>query len=175
MDNLLEGQGCSLGKSMSNFIYCNIICKPANKDYVLLVRSSIVKYCINNGIGVHFERKNVDKCEFNRIKFQLSDDFDIYYCERFMEPIIYTLNGKPIIGRLSKDLDVLEELINMIFCYDLIDHIELRFSFVEVDEREYKEHITNINMMKSVILSEYLKSAQMPVIKVIIYKTKAYN
>ena len=92
-----------------------------------------------------------------------------------MEPIIYTLNGKPIIGRLSKDLDVLEELINMIFCYDLIDHIELRFSFVEVDEREYKEHITNINMMKSVILSEYLKSAQMPVIKVIIYKTKAYN
>ncbi len=62
----------------------------------------------------------------------------------------------------------------MIFCYDLVDHIELRFSFVEVDESEYKEHITNINMVKSVILSEYLKSVQMPVIKVIIYK-KAYN
>jgi len=89
-----------------------------------------------------------------------------------MEPIIYTLNGKPIIDRINNDLDILEGLINTILCYDLVNHIELRFSFVEVDECEYEEYITNINMMRSVILLEYLKSVQMPVIKVIIYKQK---
>jgi len=157
---------------MSNFIYCNILCKSASKDDVLLIRSSIEKYCINNGIGVHFERKILETCDINSIKFQLSDDFDICYCERFMEPIIYTLNGKPIIDRINNDLDILEGLINTILCYDLVNHIELRFSFVEVDECEYEEYITNINMMRSVILLEYLKSVQMPVIKVIIYKQK---
>lgn len=155
---------------MSNFIYGNIFCDSLSKDDIVLICSSIKNYCINHDIGVHFEKTMLVTFDINSIRFQLSDDFDVLYCEHFMEPIIYTLNGKPIIDPINKNLDVLEGLIKGILCYDSVNKVELKFSYIEVDECEYKEYETNINMMKSVILLEYLKSVQMPVIKIIINK-----
>ena len=139
-----------------------------SKDDVILICSSIRAYCKKHNIGVHFENNNAETCK--NILFQLSDNFHVLHCEQFMEPIIFTYEGIPIVDSIIRDLDTLEGLIKGIFHYNLVNEIELRFSYIEVDECEYEKIETDICKMKSVIFSQYLKSTQFPVIKVTIKK-----
>ena len=153
---------------MSNFILGNICCKLMSKDDAKSICSSIKAYCENHNIGVHFGNDNAEKCK--NITFQLSDNFCMLHCEQFMEPIIFTFDGRPLVESIIRDLDTLEGLIKDIFRYNLVNRIELRFSYVEVEECEYEEYETNICKMKSVIFSKFMENTQVPVIKVIIKK-----
>ena len=102
------------------------------------------------------------------INFQLSDNFLIHYCEFFMEPIIYDLDGTPKLDSFYKDLDKLQRLLQTIYSFEFVDMVELRFSYVEVDECDYEICETNIDKMKPMFLSKYLCSTQIPVVKFII-------
>ena len=144
----------------------NIRCSFMSKDDEILICSSILTYCKKHNIGVHFENNNAEACK--DIVFQLSDNFHILHCEQFLEPIIFTFEGIPIVDSINKDLNTLEGLIKDVFLFNTVKEIELRFSYVEVDECEYEKMETDIYNMKSVILSQYLKSIQFPVIKIII-------
>ncbi len=87
-----------------------------------------------------------------------------------MPPIIYTYDGTPMLDTFYKDLDKLKELICKIFSFNFIEKIELKFSYIEVDEEEYEICSTNIDEVERIILSKYLSSISVPVIKVIINK-----
>ena len=153
---------------MSNLILGNVCCKSISKDDAKLICSSIKVYCKNHNIGVHFGNNYAEKCE--NITFRLSDNFYTLYCEQFMAPIIFTFDGRPLVESIARDLDTLEGLMKDIFHHNLVNKIELRFSYVEVEEYEYEEYETNICKMKSVIFSKFMENAQVPVIKVIIKK-----
>lgn len=154
---------------MSNLIYGNII-GEFNQATNAQIKSLMTNFCIDNSLGIHFLPLFLSPNNTKYIGFQISDDFDVCYCERFMPPIIYTYDGTPMLDTFYKDLDKLKELICKIFSFNFIEKIELKFSYIEVDEEEYEICSTNIDEVERIILSKYLSSISVPVIKVIINK-----
>lgn len=150
---------------MSNVINCTFYCQDILPKAQII--TTIDSYCSEHQIFSHFQ--DVFEDDENSIVCYLSDDFDMQYSDHFMEPIIYTMEGIPFYEKIINDLDILQGLIKKVFEFNVVSKIELRLSFVEVDEFEYRVYETGINQMKHIIMSEYLTSSQVPVIKLVIH------
>ena len=148
---------------MSNFINGRIVVNDRAIDSS--IGFSMVEFALYNHFAVHFED---NKLNTRDIFFKISDSFLFKYCDYYMEPIIYTLDGKPLTANINMDLDKLQGLIYTIFKYEFVERVELRFSDVEVDEWEYEVIKTNTVFMRNVILEKYLSEFSFPVINVII-------
>ena len=155
---------------MSNFIFGRILCNDKTKIASSKIDFSMIELCVNNDFAVHFISTLPTKDTRADINFQLSDNFLINYCERFMEPVIYTQEGDPLLDNIYKDLNKLQTLILKIFEFDFVETIELRFSYIEVDENEYEICETSVDRMKDVILEKYLSDIGFPVVNIVINK-----
>ena len=152
---------------MSNFIHGLIINDGLKEIPYLSIKNKLVQHCKDNDFSINFSEKSVSKDE-HIISFLLSDNYLINYCENFMEPITYSIEGEPLLEGLLRDIDKLQKMIMNIFSYECVKMVVLKFSFVEVDEGEYEICRTNVNDVKKTILNKYLRSLNMPVIKVLI-------
>lgn len=162
---------------MSILIYLDIIfdndtLKSSSKDFVSSMKSSLINYCQYSTIGIH--SKGVLLYNNNtHMRFQLTDSFSSPTCERFMEPILYTLDGIPQINSLVNDISVLHGLLNIVLNYKQVKNIELRFSFGEVNEDEYRTFEIMLCEFKKIVLEQYLNlynDILIPTIKLIINK-----
>lgn len=154
---------------MSNFLYGKILCNCVDKIIPSKIDFLITKYCINNNFAIHFwgdSSKTKDIGE--NIYFSISDNFTIKYCEDFLKPIIYTLNGEPLLDNFLIDIAKLEGLLNLILSFEFVEKVELRFSYVEVDENEYEVCKIHLKDLKKSMLQKYLMATHFPVVKFII-------
>lgn len=156
---------------MSNFIHGSIICFSLKQIPYSTIKNELIMYCKSNEFSIQFSEVVIKK-EETIIKFQLSDNDSIKYCENFMEPIFYDTEGKPVLEGLLKDIEKLKGMVRNIFSFESVKRLELRFSFVEVDEEEYTIHKTSINDMERIILNQYLHSINVPTIEILIGKTE---
>lgn len=156
---------------MSNFVYGRIVCNDLKQIIDSQIDFSITKYCVDHGFAVHFTDGTIINRSVNEITFQLSDNFLMYHCDRFLEPVVYTLDGKPRINSTVEDLKKVQGLVKTILENKYVEMIELRFSCAEVDEFEYDVCKTSCNDMVEAILSKYLSETDFPVIKVMICNT----
>ena len=92
----------------------------------------------------------------------------MHHCDFFMEPIIYSSEGVPLCDNLLKDIDKIYDLLQLIFSFDFAQKVELRFSFVEVDEDEFQVCHIRLREMKEVLLQKYLENSDIPVVKMVI-------
>ena len=69
---------------------------------------------------------------------------------------------------LLKDIDKIYDLLQLIFSFDFAQKVELRFSFVEVDEDEFQVCHIRLREMKEVLLQKYLENSDIPVVKMVI-------
>ena len=152
---------------MSNFVYGKIF---VDDDSVSLIDSkidfSMMKFSTQNNFALHFITPLAN--DKKDIFFCISDNYFVNYCEYFLEPIIYTLDGIPLTDALCKDLDKLHGLIERIFEFEFVEKVELRFSYVEVEEDDYEICKTSLSEMKNVVLKKYLSETDFPVINVVI-------
>ena len=153
---------------MSNFVYGRIVVNDVAKLIDSKIDFSMVEFCIHNNFALHFVDVLSTKNNIGDITFRISDNFLVNYCEYFLEPIIYTLDGKPITENLCMDIKKMQGLIRRIFKFEFVEKIELRFSYVEVDEDDYEVCHASIDEIDRVILSKFLSSSEFPVICVII-------
>ena len=160
---------------MSNFVYGRVVVNDVTKLINSKIDFSIVNFCISNNFALHFIDSLPTKNTKGDINFQISDNFFVKYCEYFMEPVVYTLDGKPIIENLINDLNKLQGLIQIIFKFEFVEKIELRFSYVEVDEDDYEICKTCIEEMKSLILEKFLSNTNFPVINIVLNKFHKNN
>lgn len=152
---------------MSNFIHGLIINEGSKEKPYSVMKNKLVQCCKDNDFSIHFLEESVEKSE-HIISFLLSDSCLINYCENFMAPIIYSIEGEPLLEGLLRDIDKLQKMIINIFSFKCVKMVELKFSFIEVDEDEYEICRTNVNNVKRTILNQYLCNLNMPVIKVLI-------
>ena len=136
---------------MSNFLYGRILVTDSSKVMDSSIYSYITRFGDLNNFAVSFIDTLPTKSTPNDINFRISDNSHVQYCEYFLEPPIFTVDGFPIIEEFDSDLSKLQELIRGIFTFNFTQKIELRFSFVEVDEEEYEIYETDIENMKDVI------------------------
>ena len=154
---------------MSNFILGRIkkIYTDSSDEEFLF---SLMSYCKSNGFAIHFRDNSSFDDSVGDIIFQLADNFEVNYCESFLEPIIYTLEGNPLLEKTLDDLNKLYGLIHHILSCCFVEKVELRFSYIEVDEDEYDSYEINLENMRDLILEKYKSSTTIPVIKLIIVK-----
>lgn len=157
------------GYIMSNFIYGNVVCSQVSNIIPSKIDFLMTRFCIDNHFGIHF-LESIPPVEANlsSFYFQLSDNFMVHYCEYFLEPIIYTLDGAPQLSSLCNDSDKLYNLIEIILQFDFVETIELRISNVEVDECEYETVDINLDELKSTIIAKYLQTTSIPTLKLLI-------
>lgn len=129
---------------------------------------AIVRFCVEHGFAVHFKGTPIKNCV--ALSFQLSDNFLVSHCETFLAPIIYTLEGVPLLKELSDHLDNLKMLMELILSFDSVNAVILRFSFGEVDEWEYEHILTTTTEMKEELLARYLEDDLIPTLKVTIVR-----
>ena len=153
---------------MSNFINSRIICNYTGDIGSTKIDFALIEYAVKNNFGLHILGLGLTKENKIIIDFRISDNFLVEYCEYFLEPILYSPDGNALIESIGKDLDKLRGLAIKILNFDFVERIELRFSYVEVDEYEYELCETTIEDMKECILEKYLTYTDFPVIKVII-------
>lgn len=153
---------------MSTLIYGNLCCKNSYNIIDSHIDYSLTNFCINNEFGIHFLDSSLDKKtdEIN-ILFQLTDNFLSCNCENFFEPIIYSLDGRPQIDNLSKDIEKLYGLIETAFSFGFVQRVELKFSFGEVEDFEYEVCNILLQDIRSILLQKYLMYTH-PIIKLII-------
>ena len=161
---------------MSNFLHGRIIIND-NCSLVSKINSEMVEFSIRNNFALHYIDTLPSKNTVGDINFIISDNFFVKYCECFLEPIIYTLDGVPIVEHLCKDLNKLQELVNIIFKYDFVENVELRFSYVEVNEEDYEVCETNVGEMKNIILEKFLSESDsgFPVLNIVINRDPLVN
>ena len=157
---------------MSNFIYGRIVTTDKSIAVDSTLYYTMTNYCLLNEFGLHFIDTLPTKNTVKDLNFQLSDNSAVSYCEFFMEPIIYTLEGKPLTQKINNDISKIQGLICKIFEYPFIKKIELRFSYIEVDEEEYEVYQTSIYEMKKLIFEKFLSANGFPVMNIIITKNE---
>ncbi|MBQ7335997.1 MAG: hypothetical protein IJW92_05955 [Clostridia bacterium] len=155
---------------MSNMIHGTVYytTRPPLGDF----DSDWTRYCLDNEFAIHFLslHHNISTGK-GTIVFELADSFVAHCCENFMDIVLYTVDGHPILDPIHKDLGKLKGLVQKIFDFKSVEMVELRFSFGEVIEEDYEICKTNLDGMTNVILSKYLEEAtQVPTIKVMIEK-----
>ena len=155
---------------MSNLIHVNVDCGSIYEVEINNLKSSIVHYCRDQSIGLHFLNALSNSKVAKSITFQLSDNDGIYYCEFFMEPIVYTQDGTPLLDPIIRDLRKLYGLIKKILQENFVKKVELRFSYVEVDDVDYEIFETTVEKMQRSILKKYLSECGFPVIKVVVVR-----
>ena len=153
---------------MSNFLYGTIITVDNENRIDSGLDFSMVRFALQNDFAIRFIDTIPTKDTSKNINFQISDNFFVLYCESFLETIIYTPDGIPLINNFDDDLDKLQGLVREIFNFEFVEKVELRFSFVEVDEVEYEICETCLEDMKDIINEKFLNESHFPVINVII-------
>lgn len=153
---------------MSNFIYGRIVVNSTVNSLKTNIDFEIIEYCAKNGFAVHFIETLPTKNTCKDINFCISDNFFVKYCNDFMQPIIYTLSGEPLTKNINDDISKLHGMIQIILGFEFVNCVELRFSYVEVDEDEYEVCVTSVANMHDLIIKKFLSNMDFPVIKVII-------
>lgn len=154
---------------MSHFLSGKIFINDTTEWFESKIDFSIVEFCLQNNFAIQFydDPKYYNK-PIRSLLFRISDNFFVDYCEYFLEPIIYTNDGTPILESIKEDLDKLQNLIGKIFEFDFVEKVELRFSYGEAEECDYETVKASTSQVKKVILKEYLSDYYFPTIKVII-------
>ena len=155
---------------MSNFIYGKLTTNDITQLFNSKIDFFMIEYAVQNNFAVHFSNISVHKKNSGNMFFAISDNFFVNYCEYFLEPIIYTADGTPLLENLCKDLEKLYGLIKKMFEFGFVKEIELKFSYVEVDEDEYDTCMTSIENFKDTIIQKYKSTIGFPVIRVIVKK-----
>lgn len=154
---------------MSNFVSTTIVIN----DTLELLNSKIdfllLKYCIDNNIAIHFH-SSLQERKHGEVVLNISDNFFFNYCDCFLQPIIYTLQGRPLIENLKKDIYVLKGLMNIIMGFNFVEKIEMRLSYIEVDENDYEIYKISIDQLEESLLNIFLVAKGFPVVKVIIQR-----
>ena len=160
---------------MSNMILGDVYFSAFYRQHVIAVRNQLQIYCCKQGFGIHFLSHEIfpvqndsEKSE-GKIRFQLSDSFIAPNCEDFMDLVYYTKQGVPLIEPLKRDLEKLQGIVDIIFSFDFVNHLELRFSFVEVNEDEYEICRVSQSGLKKEVYERYIESkGNIPVVNFII-------
>ena len=153
---------------MSNFIYGRIISKEPKQVFYSKLDFSIIEVARNNNFALSFIDTLPTINTAKDVNFRISDNFMVKYCESFMEPIIYSADGKPLTKNIWEDLNKLQCLIREILKYDFVQKVELRFSYIEVDEEEYEILQSSVEEMKDLILNKYITDQAFPVANFVI-------
>lgn len=129
----------------------------------------MVKFCAEHSFSIDFRNKmGVPYWNDNKkdeVVFTLTDDFFMYTCDRFMEPIYYPTQASSTEASLRADLEKISDLFVNAYQFNFINEIQLFISSGEVNIDEYELFDINLNAFVSLVMRKYIEEKWVPTIQ----------
>ena len=150
---------------MSNFIKGKIhftnVYKSLNPDLFVDISS----YATKNGFAISFHTTDLSE---RVIDFVISDSLSVEYCEYFMEPVIFSTDGAPLLANILKDSDLLCKVVNKMLKLDCVGSIELRFSWTDISWNNEEVFMVEKGDLQRFIMKKFLSEYGFPSFNVVV-------